>query len=81
MSENKENKTAAEEREQRLQRQKKRVLAQARKREHSLYTLNISVIVGVLAFITLFMTFGERPTISVEENRVLAKCPTFSFES
>lgn len=81
MSENKENKTPDEEREQRLQRQKKRVLAQARKREHSLYTLNISVIVGVLAFITLFMTFGERPTISVEENRDLAECPTFSLES
>lgn len=81
MSENKEKKLSDEEREKRLQRQKKRVLAQAHKREQSLYTLNISVIVGILAFITLFMTFGERPTISTEENRDLAKCPTFSFES
>lgn len=81
MSENKANKPTDEEREERLQRRKKRVLAQTRRREHSLYTLNISVIVGIMAFITLFMTFGERPTISTEENRDLAECPTFSFES
>ncbi len=81
MSEKRLNKPSDEEREKRLERQKKRVLAQARRREHSLYALNISVIVGVLAFITLFMTFGERPKISTEENRDLAECPTFSFES
>ncbi|MCM1167198.1 MAG: DHHW family protein [Ruminococcus sp.] len=81
MSDNKANRPSAEESEKRLQRQKKRILAQARRREHSLYTLNISVIVGIMAFITLFMTFGERPTVSTEENRDLAKCPAFSFES
>ncbi len=70
-----------EEREQRLERQKRRVLAKARRRENNLFSLNIAVIIAIFAFGALFMTFGERPTISEEENRNLAKCPTFTFES
>ena len=70
-----------EEREQRLERQKRRVLAKARRRENNLFSLNIAVIIAIFAFGALFMTFGERPTISEEENRDLAKCPTFTFES
>ncbi len=69
-----------EEREQRLERQKRRVLAKARRRENNLFSLNIAVIIAIFAFGALFMTFGERPTISEEENRNLAKCPTFTFE-
>lgn len=72
---------AAEEREQRLQRQKKRILARTRRRENMLLSVNVSVLIGVFAFITLFMTFGQRPKITAEENRDLAKCPSFSFES
>lgn len=70
-----------EERERRLERQKRRVLAKTRRRENNLFSLNIAVIVAIFAFGALFMTFGERPTISEEENRNLAKCPTFTFES
>ena len=84
MAEKKSGRQAAaekEERERRLQRQKRRVLAQTRRRENMLSGLNISVIIGIFAFVTLFMMFGQRPTISVEENRDLAKCPTFTLES
>lgn len=79
MSEQK--KISPEEREQRMQRQKKRILARTRRRESALFSLNISVIIGIFAFITLFMTFGQRPKVSEVENRDLAKCPTFSVES
>ncbi|MCM1164710.1 MAG: DHHW family protein [Lachnospiraceae bacterium] len=81
MSEKKKSAAEKEERERRLERQKRRVLAQTRRRENMLTSLNIAVIIGIFAFGALFMTFGERPNESVEENRDLAKCPTFSFES
>lgn len=70
-----------EERERRLERQKRRVLAKTRRRENNLFSLNIAVIIAIFAFGALFMTFGERPKTSEEENRNLAKCPTFTFES
>lgn len=70
-----------EERERRMERQKRRILAKTRRRENNLFSLNIAVIVGIFAFGALFMTFGERPTISEEENRGLAKCPAFTLES
>ncbi|MDE7361750.1 MAG: hypothetical protein K2N38_07435 [Oscillospiraceae bacterium] len=80
MSEKK-RKLTPEEQKERMLRQKKRILARTRRLENHLCGLNIGVIVAVLAVITLFMTFGERPKISEVENRDLEKCPTFTWES
>lgn len=81
MSDRKKSSDEKQEREQRLERQKRRVLAMTRRRENNLFSFNIAVITAILAFGSLFMTFGERPTKSVEENRDLAECPKFTLES
>lgn len=51
------------------------------RREIFLVRLNVAVLLGIMVTATLFMTFGERPNVSLEENRDLAKCPEFSVES
>lgn len=51
------------------------------RRETFLVRLNVAVLLGVMVIATLFMTFGKRPNVSLEENRDLAKCPEFSIES
>ena len=53
--------------------------AEARKREFRLHEFNAIAISSVLLIGTLFMVFGERPTVSEEEKRQLTKCPTFSL--
>jgi hypothetical protein len=53
----------------------------ARRRAFKLHEINAIAISSVLLIGTLFMAFGKRPTISEEEKRELAKCPTFSVES
>ncbi len=65
----------------RLERQKKAILRKTRKRENSLQCLNISVIVAIFSFTTLFLIFGERPTVSYEEKRDLATIPEFTLKS
>lgn len=52
-----------------------------KKRETFLTRLNVAVLLGIMVIATLFMTFGKRPNVSLEENRDLAKCPEFSMES
>lgn len=69
------------EQDKRLERHKKAILRKTRKRENSLQCLNISVIVAIFSFITMFLIFGERPTVSYEEKRELATIPEFSWES
>ena len=51
------------------------------KREKTLCIINIAVLMTIFAGITLFMTFGQRPNVSYEENRNLEKMPEFSWES
>lgn len=75
------NVSKASEQDERLLNHKKKILNQMRKREQSLASFNISVIIAVFAFITLFLTFGARSTVSVEEKRELAKMPEFTWES
>lgn len=69
------------EQDKRLERRKKAILRKTRKRENSLQCLNISVIVALFSFISLFLIFGERPTVSYEEKRDLAAIPEFTWES
>lgn len=75
------NVSKASEQDERLLNHKKKILNQMRRREQSLASFNISVIIAVFAFITLFLTFGARSTVSVEEKRELAKMPEFTWES
>lgn len=51
------------------------------KREKTLCIINIAVLMTIFTGITLFMTFGQRPNVSYEENRNLEKMPEFSWES
>ncbi len=67
--------------EQRLAEHKKKIISSSRKREHSLCAFNTAVLLTIFGFITLFMTFGKRPNAALEENRDLAKMPTFSWKS
>lgn len=60
---------------------RKKSLIKAKKREYSLRCLNISVLIAIFSFISLFLIFGERPTVSYEEKRELAAIPDFSWES
>lgn len=46
-----------------------------------LAAVNAAVILTIIGGGALFMTFGERPEISAEEKRSLAKCPEFTWES
>ena len=53
------------------------------KLENRLKTLrlvNVVALMAVFAVITVFMTFGQRPNVSYEENRDLEKLPTFTWE-
>ena len=50
------------------------------KKKKALYIANISAIAAVLLGITIFINTAPRPTVSMEEQRKLAKCPKFSFE-
>lgn len=50
------------------------------KREKTLVFLNVVVLMIVFIGITGFMTFGERPNVSYEENRNLEKPPEFTWE-
>ena len=54
-------------------------LKQIRKRRY----LRCNILVSVVVFfaITGFLWFGKRPSMAVEENRKLAKCPKFSITS
>lgn len=67
--------------ERRLEEQKKAVLRQARKRERFLERLNVSVIIAIISFFTLFLVLGERPTQDEDERRDLAAMPKFTWES
>ncbi len=49
--------------------------------EHILLTINVLVLVSIIAIIMCFMLFGKRPTKSDEENRNLAECPSFSLSA
>lgn len=51
------------------------------KRKKILVTVNAAVILVIMGAVALFMTFGERPTVSNEERRNLAECPEFTWES
>lgn len=51
------------------------------KRQLYLTLINAAVILVIMGGIALFMTFGKRPTVSTEERRELAQCPTFTLES
>lgn len=51
------------------------------KRKKILVTVNVAVILVIMGAVALFMTFGERSTVSNEERRDLAKCPEFTWES
>ena len=72
---------AAAEREKRLKRHKKAILRKSRQRDYSLKCFNVSVIIGILTFISMFLIFGKRPTISYEEKRELATIPEFTLAS
>ena len=50
------------------------------KREKTLRTVNVAVLMAVFAGIALFMTFGKRPNVSYTENRNLEKPPEFTWE-
>lgn len=67
--------------ERRLEEQKKAILRQARKRERFLERLNVSVIVAIISFFTLFLVLGERPTKDEDERRELAAMPKFTWSS
>lgn len=49
-------------------------------RVKTLNFINVFVLMAVFAVITVFMTFGQRPNVSYEENRDLEKLPTFTWE-
>lgn len=49
-------------------------------RVKTLHFVNVAVLMAVFAAIMVFMTFGQRPNVSYEENRDLAKPPTFTWE-
>lgn len=67
--------------ERRLEQQKKAVLRKVRRREKSLRAFNISVIASVMAFASLFLILGKRPTTDEDERRELAAMPEFTWES
>lgn len=46
----------------------------------TLHLVNVVVLMAVFAVITAFMTFGQRPNVSYEENRDLEKPPVFTWE-
>lgn len=71
----------AENTDSRLKRHKKAILRKSRQRDYSLKCLNVSVIAGVLTFISVFLIFGKRPTVSYEEKRELATIPEFTLAS
>lgn len=50
------------------------------KRANTMRFVNVVALMAVFAGITLFMTFGQRPNVSYEENRDLEKPPEFSWE-
>ncbi|MBP0974222.1 MAG: hypothetical protein J5851_09985 [Oscillospiraceae bacterium] len=55
---------------------------QRRKRaELKALQFNVLTIVTIMMLIAVFLAVGKRPTQSFEENRDLAKCPKFTFES
>lgn len=60
---------------------RKKSLRKAKKHENFLRCLNISVLIAIFSFISLFLIFGERPTVSYEEKRELAAIPEFTWES
>lgn len=76
-----ENNSRKTEKERQLEKQKNAVLRQTRKREKSLYAFNISVMVALFSFISLFLILGKRPTKDEDERRDLAKMPEFTWES
>lgn len=67
--------------ERRLEQQKKAVLRKIRRRERSLRAFNVSVIAAVMAFASLFLILGKRPTVDEDERRELATLPEFTWES
>lgn len=50
------------------------------KRANTMRFVNVVALMAVFAGITLFMTFGQRPNVSYEENRDLEKLPELSWE-
>lgn len=50
------------------------------KRANTMRFINVVALMAVFAGITLFMTFGQRPNVSYEENRDLEKPPVFTWE-
>ena len=46
----------------------------------TLHLVNVVALMAVFAVITAFMTFGQRPNVSYEENRNLEKPPVFTWE-
>lgn len=66
---------------ERLRLRKRRIQEQSKRRENAFRVFNISAVMVVFVFCTLFMTFGKRPTVSYEEFRDLNKCPTFTWDS
>lgn len=75
-----ENDTVSES-ESRLKKHKKKILRKSRQREYSLKCFNVSVIIGILTFVSMFLIFGKRPTVSYEEKRELASIPEFTLAS
>ena len=63
--------------------EKKKSLAEKKEKfiSHQLALTNVIAISFTMCVATAFMLLGERPTESFEENRSLAKCPTFTIES
>ena len=49
--------------------------------ENRVHQFNVLTIVTIMMLIAVFLAVGKRPTQSFEENRDLAKCPTFTIES
>lgn len=50
------------------------------KRANTMRFVNVVALMAVFVGITLFMTFGQRPNVSYEENRDLEKPPKLSWE-
>ncbi|MDE7230273.1 MAG: hypothetical protein K2N56_07320, partial [Oscillospiraceae bacterium] len=75
-----ENKRELSEQEKRLENRKKAILRRSKKREYSLQCFNIAVIIAIMAFITLFINFGERPKVDEDERRELAAIPEFTWK-
>ena len=59
----------------------KALARQIRKRERVLIRLNVSVIVAVISILSVFLIFGERPTVDEDERRELAAMPKFTWAS